>query len=288
MKLSVVLATFNEEKNIGDCLASVKDIADEIIIVDGTSSDKTVEIAKTYGAKITVTDNPPIFHINKQKALDQASFPWILQMDADERVSKALAQEIKKVITMTDEELHDYQKQLKKRDLFLRHQALVEARDGKIGNADTDTYAAFFLPRKNYFLGRYLKYGGVYPDGVIRIVRKGKAHFPCKDVHEQIAVDGKVGWLENDLYHIDSPTFEKYLMRWNRYTTLFAKEHKERNSGFSPMTILKEMIIFPIMWFFMTYVRHKGFLDSWQGLVFSFFSSLRFPVSYLKYARLKN
>jgi glycosyltransferase involved in cell wall biosynthesis len=191
MKLSVVLATFNEEKNIGDCLESVKDIADEIIIVDGTSTDRTVEIAKSFGADVTVTDNPPVFHINKQKALEKAAYPWILQLDADERVSKALAKEIKAVIAMRDAEIAEYQKKLKKRELFLRHQKLVEERDGQIGKKEETEYSAFFLPRKNYFLGRYLKYGGVYPDGVIRIVKKGKAHFPCKDVHEQIAVDGQ-------------------------------------------------------------------------------------------------
>jgi glycosyltransferase involved in cell wall biosynthesis len=284
-KLSVVLATFNEEKNIAACLESVKDIASEIIIVDGSSSDNTVAIAEKYGAKITVTDNPPIFHINKQKALEQATYAWVLQMDADERVSKALAEEIKQVIAMNDAELHDYQLHLKKRALFLRHQALIEKRDGKIGRSETEEYAAFFLPRKNYFLGRYLTYGGVYPDGVIRIVKKGKAHFPCKDVHEQIAVDGKVGWLEHDLYHIDSPTFRKYLLRWNRYTSLFAKEHSEKKTGFGPVAFLREMIVNPSVWFLMTYIRHKGILDSWQGFVFSFFSALRFPVSYLKYLR---
>lgn len=287
MKLSVVLATFNEENNIGDCLASIKDIADEIVIVDGSSTDKTVEIAKKYGAHVIVTDNPPIFHINKQKALEKAQYPWILQMDADERVSRALAQEIIRVINMSNDEIDTYQKSLKDRKLFLRHQALLEKRDGKIGKQESDEYAAFFLPRKNYFLGRYMRYGGVYPDGVIRIVKKGKAHFPCKDVHEQIAVDGKIGWLQNDLYHLDSPTFKKYLMRWNRYTSLFAKEHQEKNTGYGPISAAKELVIMPTYWFLLTFFRHKGFLDSWQGFVFSFFSALRFPMSYIKYLQLQ-
>ena len=82
--LSVVLATYNEEKNLASCLDSVKDIADEIIIVDGTSKDKTVEIAKKYKAKVKVTTNPTNFHINKQKAIDMATKDWILQLDADE------------------------------------------------------------------------------------------------------------------------------------------------------------------------------------------------------------
>ena len=95
-KLTVALATYNEEKNLKACLSSVKDIADEIVIVDGTSSDKTVEVAKEFGAKVVVRQNEKIFHINKQKALEMATYEWILQLDADEIVSGKLAQEIKK------------------------------------------------------------------------------------------------------------------------------------------------------------------------------------------------
>ena len=122
-KISVVLATFNEEKNLPACLESVKGLADEIIIVDGTSTDKTVEIAKKYGAKITITDNPPIFHINKQKAIDMATKDWILQLDADERVTPELAKEIKKTVS------------------------------------DTSALNGYWIPRKNYFLGRFLLCG---------------------------------------------------------------------------------------------------------------------------------
>src|SRR3989338_8459456 len=96
--LSVVLATFNEEKNLASCIESFKDIADEIIIVDGASTDKTVEIAKKYGAKVKITTNKENFHINKQMAIDIATSDWVLQMDADEQVSPELAQEIKSIL----------------------------------------------------------------------------------------------------------------------------------------------------------------------------------------------
>ena len=99
--VSIVLATFNEESNIRDCLESVKDLADEVIIVDGSSTDKTVEIAKQFNAKIHITGNPPVFHINKQKAIDMAAKEWILQLDADERVTPELQKEIKKVISLS-------------------------------------------------------------------------------------------------------------------------------------------------------------------------------------------
>ncbi len=279
--LSVVLATFNEEKNLPACLESVKGLADEIVIVDGTSKDKTAEIAKKYGAKVIVTDNPPIFHINKQKALEAATKDWILQLDADERVSSELAKEIEKVLSMTSDEIGKYEEQLPDKALFDRHLELLKKRDGKIGKEGD--YTGFFVPRLNYFLGKYLRYGGVYPDGVIRLVKKGKAHFPCKDVHEQIVVDGKVGWLQNPLYHYDSPTFFRYLKRNNRYTNLMAAEFGEKKMGKHIVNDFKYLIVLPVWWFLWTFIRHKGFLDGWRGFLFSFFSAMRFPISYTKY-----
>src|SRR3989338_11375176 len=97
-KLSVVMATFNEESNLARCLESVKAIADEIVIVDGESTDKTVGIAKKFKAKVMITGNPINFHINKNKAIDAAKGEWILQLDADEVVSPELAREIQSTI----------------------------------------------------------------------------------------------------------------------------------------------------------------------------------------------
>lgn len=283
--LAVAIATFNEEQNLGLCLESVKNIADEIVIVDGSSSDKTVEIAKSFGAKVLVKDNPQMFHINKQKAIDMITSDWVLQLDADERVSKELAEEIMKFINMTDEEIEEYQKSIPKLKLFERHQKLIEERDGKLGKPDKP-YAAFFLPRANFFLGRYLKAGGVYPDGVIRLFKKGKAYLPCKDVHEQFEVDGRVGWLQNDLLHYDSPTFKKYITRNKRYVQFMATQYKQEKLPKNLINFVKYMFVLPTYWFLMTFIRHKGFKDSWQGFVFSFFSALRFPNSYIMYLSL--
>lgn len=281
--LSVVLATFNEEKNLRSCLDSIKDIADEIIIVDGSSTDNTVSIAKKYGANVIITDNPPIFHINKQKALEMAKKDWILQLDADERVSLQLAKEITRIISLTNDEMIRYQEKIPDRRLFLKHQKLLEERDGNIGTGGI--YTAFFIPRLNYFLGKYLRFGGVYPDGVIRLVKKNKAHFPCKDVHEQIVVEGKVGWLQQPLYHYDSPTFSRYIQRNNRYVNLLAEDLKNQNIPKNFYSMVKYVIVFPIQWFILAFGRHKGFLDGWQGFVFAFFSALRFPRAYIRYIK---
>lgn len=282
IKLSAAIATFNEEKNIGDCLKAISDLVDEVVIVDGTSLDKTVEVAKSHGAKVTIAKNEANFHITKQKAFDLSQGEWTLYLDADERVSPALAEEIKMIINMSNEEIEMYQNSLKNKDLFLRHQRLIEVRDGKIGTDDED-YVAFFSPRLNYFLGKYLRYGGVYPDGVIRLFKKDKAYLPCNDVHEQMVVLGKVGWLQNDLIHLDSPTFSRYLQRNNRYINLIVDELKIKKVGKNIFIFLDYVLIKPIWWFLMAQIRHKGILDGIQGIIFSFFSALRFPRAYIRY-----
>jgi glycosyltransferase involved in cell wall biosynthesis len=245
--LSVVLATYNEEKNIGDCLASVKGLESEIIIVDGTSTDKTVEIGKKHGAKVHVTTNPPIFHINKQKAIDMAIKDWILQLDADERLTEELRAEIRSILSDRHNKKNGY-----------------------------------WIPRKNWYLGRFLMKGGQYPDYTLRLYRNGKGHLPQKDVHEQAHVEGDVGYLTHPLIHIADPSFRRYFMRWNRYTTLMAKNEITSKMRYNPFVGVKYLLILPTWWFLLTYIRHKGIMDSWQGFVFSFFSSLRFPVSYIK------
>jgi glycosyltransferase involved in cell wall biosynthesis len=193
IKLSCTLATYNEEENIGRCLDSVRELADEIVIIDGGSTDRTVEIAKNYGARIEARENPKMFHVNKNKANDLAQGEWILQLDADEVVSEDLADEIREVVSENNKSQITNDKQVassklqnqnRRKELFERHQSLLEQRDGKVGTGEGEV-VAFFVPRKNYFLGKVLTYGGSYPDGVIRLFKKDKARFPEKSLHEQ-------------------------------------------------------------------------------------------------------
>lgn len=286
IKISAAIATHNEESNIGECLEAIKDIVQEIVIVDGQSTDKTVEIVKKYNARVISVPNDPMFHNMKQLSFDKSSGEWILYLDADERVSKELAKEIVKVTEMTDEEIERYQKTLYNKRLFDRHQQLLEQRDGEIG-IKSEEYVAFFFPRMNLFINKYLKYGGVYPDGVIRLFKKDKAYLPCKDVHEQMVVQGKVGWLQNNLMHIDSPTFERYLRRNNRYIELIKEDFKKQKLDKNIFNFLNYVIYKPIWWFLLTQIRHKGILDGYQGMLFSFFSALRFPRAYIRYLQNK-
>jgi glycosyltransferase involved in cell wall biosynthesis len=276
-KLSVVLAVRNEEKNIGRCLESVKEIADEIVIVDEYSTDKTVEIAKKYGAQVFLEPHHEIFHITKQKALEKATGEWVLQLDADELVTPGLAKEIELVIRNQKLFISP-----EKNKLFERHQKLIEQRDGAIGKK-TGEVVGYFIPRQNMFLGEPLIHAGVYPDGVIRLVKRGRARFPQKSVHEQIQLDGEVAWLSGNLLHDDSPTFERYLTRLNRYTDLQKEEFKQKKLSKSIGVLLFYSFIKPKFIFLNLYIRHRGFLDGMRGFVWSLFSSLHFPIAYFKY-----
>lgn len=247
IKLSVALATLNEEKSLPGCLESLKGLADEIIIIDGNSTDKTVEIGRSYGAEVMVTNNPPVFHINKQKAIDQCRGEWILQMDADERLTPELGKEIKEVVQK--------------------------------GN----NFSAFWIKRKKMFLGRWIKKGGHYPDPVIRLFKNGKAKLPCRSVHEQIEVDGKAGWLKNEMIHLPTPSFSRYITKDNRYSTLMALELKEKKVPLSVLSTVKYLFIIPFKTFFGLFIRHRGFADGFPGFVFAFYSGLGWFSAYVKY-----
>lgn len=250
--LSIAIATYNEELNIKPCLDTVNLWADEIILVDGHSSDNTVKIAKIFTkVRIINVDNQPNFHLNKQTAISACKCDWILQLDADERVSPDLKDEIIKVIS------------------------------------SSPTQNGFWIKRKNFFLGKFLTKGGAYPDPTIRLYRNGKAALPCLSVHEQVKVDGSVGWLNSDLLHLADPTFSRYLLRNNRYTTLKAQELRNQKVSLSLLSFFNFYFFKPIFRFLQIYLRHKGFLDGFPGFIFAFYSSLVYPIAYTKYYELK-
>jgi glycosyltransferase involved in cell wall biosynthesis len=244
--LSVVMATFNEEENIERCLKAIKDIADEIVVVDGSSTDKTRSIAQKLGARVIKTSNKPIFHINKQMAIDEATSDLILQLDADEVV---------------DEEMK------------------LAIKDIKGGRA---SYNAYYLKRKNYFLGKFLTKGGQYPDMVIRLFLKGKAKLPQLDVHEQMVVEGEIGTLGGHLLHYNAPTFYRYITNANRYTSLTANKLKSEKVTLSIGHDVYYLCIKPASVFLTIFFRHKGFYDGFPGFVFALFSGLHVALAYMK------
>jgi len=251
-QLSVVLATYNEAENLGACLEAIKDLATEIIIADGNSTDDTVAIAKSFGAKVISTTNKPNFHINKQMAMDAATQTYVLQLDADEIV---------------DEDLQNWLKEL-----------LKTANETPERISDV----AWYLKRKNFFLGRFLTKGGQYPDPVIRVYKNGYARLPQKDVHEQMVAEGSVGTANGHLLHYSNPDFKTFVRKWNDYTSLKASQLLEAGVQPSLVNLLKYGLWKPKMTFLSLYLRHKGFQDGLAGFVFAAMSGLYHLVSYLK------
>ena len=249
MKLSLCIPTYNEEKNLHIALDSAYDIADEVVIIDGGSTDKTVDIAKSYGKKVIVyhVDNPPNFLINKQRAIEKAKGEWILQLDADEAITPELKKELVRLLE----------------------------------NPDKDGY---WIPRKNFFLGRFLMKGGVYPDSVLRLYKKEKAHFELKNVHEHAQVEGEIGTTNHAMEHWADPTFERYIERWNRYTTFDAMQAYEKKEELCGKC---HFIGKPLLTFLMIYIRHKGFQDGFPGFVWALFSSIRYWAIYIKWRQLR-
>lgn len=247
MKLSIALAVYNEEKNLASCLESVRDIADEIVIVDGNSTDKTLEIAQHFRAKIIHEENRKMFHINKQIALNACTNDWILQLDADEVVPANLSKEIQHIIGSTPKE------------------------------------HGFFIARKNYFWGHFMNKGGQYPDFVLRLVRKGYAKFPCESVHEQILVSGDVGYLEHPMLHYSYRSRADYWKKADAYTSLTADTMKKNGIQPSISMWIKYSFLLPAKTFFSIFIRHKGFMDGITGLEFSYYSAMHHAIAYRKF-----
>lgn len=278
-KISIAIATFNEQDNLGRCLTSVADWVDEIIVVDGSSSDDTVKIANKYKSKVIITKNPINFHINKQKAIEACTGEWILQLDADEVVSEELKREISEIVHQSSNRHPEFISGSRSRNKFGMTSMLKQVQHDK----EHEPINGYWIPRKNYFLGKFLEKGGQYPDYTLRLYKKGKGKLPAKSVHEQAQVDGKVGYLKNSLLHYPYKDFSEYLTHFDRYTSIFALELEEQKIIISLISIIKYCIILPKYWFFLTFFRHRGFEDGFPGFVFSFFSSIRFPASFVKY-----
>lgn len=266
--LSIALATYNEQDNIVDCLKSIKGIATEVIVVDGSSTDQTRQLAKKHKAKVYKTTNKPIFHINKNLAIKKCKGDWILQLDADERLTQELKEEIAQVLSGS-------------------YFGYTDWRSSQKYQADTPP-VAYWLKRRNYFLGHYFTKSGQYPDPVIRLFRRGFATLPAKSVHEQMKVNGPLAWLKSDLDHFATPTFSRYIQRENRYSSLTAQELKDGGVTINPFSFINYIFIKPLSTFLAIYLRHKGFQDGFSGFVFALFSGLHHALSYIKLWELKS
>ena len=224
--VSVVMIARDEEKSIAAALDSVS-WADEVIVVDSGSTDRTVEIARARGAKVTVTPDWPGFGPQKNRALDLATRDWVLSLDADERVTPELRKEIAGVVAAA-------------------------------GRDD-----AYEIPRLSSYCGHLMRHGGWWPDRVTRLFRRGKARFSDDIVHERIVVEGSTGRLASHLLHEAFDDLEEVLEKVNRYSSAGARmAHAAGKRG-----SLTSAVLHGVWSFVRTYFLQAGFLDGRRGFM---------------------
>lgn len=191
LNLSAVIITRNEESNIKRCLKSLK-IADEIIIIDSGSTDKTIEVAESMGA-VVYSKEWEGYGPAKKEGVSKASGKWIISLDADEELSPKLANEISKIITQ----------------------------ENKING--------YFIKRKTNFLGKWIYHCGWYPDYILRLFKKADGDFNDSFVHEKVVINGQTGRLKNEILHYSYNTVEQYFEKFDNYTSIGAKQAYDNN-----------------------------------------------------------
>ena len=267
--LSIVIITHNEEHNLPRTLASVaelvKQTSGEIIVLDSGSTDRTVEVAKSLGAEVFLEEWKG-YAAQKNSAIDRASRDWILSLDADEEVDAELAHQIRAVLDGDWTQV---------------------AGDGQ--NTESQTEVArgkrpevhgFWMARRNYFLGRWIRHGGFYPDRKLRLFRRGYGEFQSSAVHETVKVSGPTYKLRRGtLLHHAYPSLQSYIGHMNRYSTLGAEAAAtEKRHGFS----LWNIVVRPWATFIYNYFLRLGFLDGKEGLLLHLYHAVYVSWKYAK------
>ena len=223
--LSVILITRNEESNLDDCLASLEGVAQQIVVVDSNSTDRTLEIAQNYGALMAHPTDWPGFGPQKNRALDLATGDWVLSLDADERLTPALKSEIL---------------------MAMNHSAHVDC---------------FAIPRLSWYCGRFIRHSGWSPDYVERLFKRGTARFSDDLVHERLIPNGTVAKLKNPMLHYSFMNYAQVLDKLNRYSSASSEQAFAKGKKSSPA----KAVLHGMWAFIRTYILQAGFLDGPQG-----------------------
>lgn len=264
--LSVVISAFNEEKNLPLCLSSVRDLADEIIVVDNESMDETVEIANKYGAKVYSQPNHQMLNINKNFGFTKATGDWILNLDADEELSPELKDEIKQIFQRPT-------------------------------TNDQRPINGYFLPRKNLIFGKWIKHSLWCPDYQLRLFKKGMGKFSEKHIHELLEVQGETQKLQNPLIHHNYDNINQFLHKMGEiYTENEAGVLRDSKKEI----IWKDFLRAPVADFLKNYFHLKGYKDGQHGLILNLLQSYvplislaklwekqRFPEKEIKFSELQ-
>lgn len=242
--LSVAMIARNEEKNLPRTLESVR-WADEIVIVDSGSVDCTPEIAREFGALHSFNRDFQGFSAQKTLAIEKCTSDWVLLLDADEAVSPGLAAEIQQTIA-------------------------------------NPTFDAYWVPRLNLFMDRWIRHGGFYPDHKLRLWRRGAAWMERVEPHATPQFDGPKGTLKHDLLHYAYPDFELYLSHMNDYSSSSAPMLAQRRKAATTLGLLRLGLLNPIATFIKNYVFRLGFLDGIPGLIYHINHSVYVHWKYVK------
>jgi len=267
MNLSVVIIAFNEEANIGRTLTSVQPlVADgkgEIIIVDSGSTDRTVEIAKSFGAKVFVEEWKG-FAAQKNSAIDKATGDWILSLDADEEVECDLP---RLILYITSEPTPHPKLEL------------LTAMGVPVTNAEVN---GCWIRRRNKFMGRWIEHGGFWPDPKLRLFRRGAGRFESRLVHEGVHVEGKMGRIRSGaIIHHSYPTLSDYIEHMNRYSSLGAEMVVAKGNGKVRFSV-SNILLRPLATFVYNYFFRLGFLDGREGLLLHLYHAVYVSWKYAK------
>ena len=274
MNLSVVIITFNEEANLSRTLASVRPlVADgkgEIIVVDSGSTDRTVAIAKSFSAKVFVEEWKG-YAAQKNSAIEKATGDWILSLDADEELDLQLQQALHELLASFD------------------RLSVLSKETGDYSPAVADSgfdigtdFSGLWIPRKNEFLGHWIRHGGYWPDPKLRLFRRGSGKFENRAVHEDVHVEGFTRRIQSGaLLHHSYPTLSDYIEHMNRYSSLGAEMVVAKGDGKVRFSVI-DILLRPLATFVYNYFFRLGFLDGREGLLLHLYHAVYVSWKYAK------
>lgn len=244
-QISAVIICKNEEDNIAGAIESLL-WANEILIVDSYSTDSTIAIAKNYPVKIVARafDN---YSNQRNWAIDHTSNEWVIMLDADERVTEPLQKEIMNLLSASP------------------------------------AHSAYKIFRKNYFMGKRVRFSGWQNDGVVRLFNKSECRYSDKQVHEELVVPGPVGKLRQKMLHYTYRDLPHYLDKWNSYSWLAAKDRLGRKKKIT----IYHLAVKPAIWFLIQYILKLGILDGKVGFTICSLAATSVYMRYLKMWRMQ-
>lgn len=228
-KISVVISARNEEAKLARCLTSLRQFADEIIVIDNESTDKTLTIARAYTSHIYKKKNTSMLNVNKNFGFTKATGDWVFSIDGDEEVPAELAQEIKEKVV-------------------------------------SPQVVGYWTPRRNIIFGKWITHGLWWPDKQLRLFRRGRGKFPCRHVHEYLEVDGQTGQLTNSITHYNYETISQFIQKMD---TIYTVSEVQKLIDTNYQLAWYDGFRFPVSDFVKIYFAQEGYKDGLHGLVLS-------------------